>query len=151
LSTWKGVKRRFDYIVDTPDVVYIDDYAHHPEEIKCLLQSVKSIYKDKKITGIFQPHLFTRTRDLAEDFANSLNLLDELILLDIYPAREEPIPGITSRIIFDKVNVGNKLLVSKNELLDHIHDFEKGILLTIGAGDISDLVDAIRKKVLRIS
>jgi len=150
LATWKGVKRRFDYIVNTPDVVYIDDYAHHPEEIKSLLLSVRSIYKDKKITGIFQPHLFSRTRDMADDFAKSLSLLDELILLDIYPAREEPIPGITSKIIFDKVNVGNKLLVHKNELLDHINDFDKGILLTIGAGDISDMVEAIRKKVLRI-
>jgi UDP-N-acetylmuramate--alanine ligase len=150
LATWKGVKRRFDYIVNTPDVVYIDDYAHHPEEIKSLLLSVRSIYKDKKITGIFQPHLFSRTRDMADDFAKSLSLLDELILLDIYPAREEPIPGITSKIIFDKVSVGNKLLVHKNELLDHISEFDKGILLTIGAGDISDMVDAVRKKVLRI-
>jgi UDP-N-acetylmuramate--alanine ligase len=151
LSTWKGVKRRFDYIVNTPDVVYIDDYAHHPEEIKSLLNSVRSIYKDKKITGIFQPHLFSRTRDLAVEFAESLDLLDELILLEIYPAREEPIPGVTSAIIFEKVTLGNKLLINKNELLNHILDFDKGILLTIGAGDISDFVDEIRKKVLRIS
>ncbi len=150
LSTWKGVKRRFDYIVNTPEVVYIDDYAHHPEEIRSLLLSIRNIYKDKKITGIFQPHLFSRTRDFADGFAESLSLLDELILLEIYPAREEPIPGITSKLIFDKVTVGNKLLVKKDELIRHIHDFDKGILLTIGAGDISDLIDDIKKKVLNI-
>jgi UDP-N-acetylmuramate--alanine ligase len=150
LKSWEGVKRRFEYIINTPEVIYIDDYAHHPEELKSFINSVKNIYKDKKITGIFQPHLYTRTRDFADDFAESLSLLDELILLDIYPAREDPIPGVTSKLIFDKVDLENKLLIKKEDLLNNIHVEDSGILLTIGAGDIDRYVDAIRKLVLRI-
>ena len=151
LKTWQGVKRRFEYVVNTPEVIYIDDYAHHPEELKSFINSIKNIYKDKKITGIFQPHLYSRTKDFAEEFAESLSLLDELILLDIYPAREEPIPGVTSKIIFDKVSIENKRLIKKEELLDSLHITDSGILLTIGAGDIDRYVDSIRKLVLKIT
>ncbi|MCD4794046.1 MAG: UDP-N-acetylmuramate--L-alanine ligase [Bacteroidales bacterium] len=150
LKSWTGVKRRFEYVINTPDLVYIDDYAHHPEELKSLLNSVRDIYKDKKITGIFQPHLYTRTRDFADEFAESLSLLDELILLDIYPAREDPIPGITSKIIFDKVDIKNKILINKDQLLENININDPEILLTIGAGDIDRLVDSVRKLVLKI-
>ncbi|PID88116.1 MAG: UDP-N-acetylmuramate--L-alanine ligase [Bacteroidia bacterium] len=151
LASWEGVKRRFDYIVRTPNLIYIDDYAHHPEEIRCLLNSLKSIYKNRKITGIFQPHLYSRTQDFAEDFAESLSLLDELILLDIYPARELPIPGVSSRLIFDKVQIDKKVLMSKEDIPDCINLSDTDILLTIGAGDIDRLVDKIREKILNLN
>ncbi len=143
LNSWQGVKRRFEYIVNTPELIYIDDYAHHPEELKAFIGSIKDIYKDKHITGIFQPHLFSRTQDFAEDFAKSLDLLDELYLLDIYPAREEPIPGVTSNLILDKVKIKNKSLVSKEEVLNVLKDKKVQVLLTIGAGDIDRLVEPI--------
>ena len=150
LLSWTGVKRRFEYVINTPDFIYIDDYAHHPEELKSLLNSVRNIYKDKKITGIFQPHLYSRTRDFADEFAENLSLLDELILLDIYPAREEAVPGVTSEIIFDKVNIENKRLINKDQLLENIHINNYEILLTIGAGDIDRYVDSIREMILKI-
>jgi len=146
LKSWAGVKRRFEYIINTPEIIYIDDYAHHPEELKSFIGSVRSIYKNKHITGIFQPHLFTRTRDFAKEFAQSLDLLDELILLDIYPAREKPIKGITSNIIFEKVNLKNKKLVIKQQILQNINIEKTEVLLTIGAGDIDKLVEPIKKK-----
>ncbi len=145
LKTWQGVKRRFEYVINTKDVIYIDDYAHHPEELKSFLTSIKNIYKDKHITGIFQPHLFTRTRDFAEEFAKSLNLLDSLYLLDIYPAREEPIKGISSELIFNKLSIKNKEIISKESILQKIKDNKFEILLTIGAGDIDRLVDPIKE------
>ncbi|MCF6365756.1 MAG: UDP-N-acetylmuramate--L-alanine ligase [Bacteroidales bacterium] len=145
LMSWTGVKRRFEYIVNTPEIIYIDDYAHHPEELKSFINSIRGIYKEKHITGIFQPHLFTRTRDFAEEFAQSLSLLDELILLEIYPAREKSIPGVTSKLIFDKVNLKNKKLIKKEELLETIKNKKPEILLTIGAGDIDRFVDPIKK------
>lgn len=150
LRSWVGVKRRFEYVINTPDLIYIDDYAHHPEELKSLLSSVRSIYKEKKITGIFQPHLYSRTRDFADAFAESLSLLDELILLDIYPAREEALPGVTSKIIFDKVNIENKRLINKDQLLENIHINNYEILLTIGAGDIDRYVDSVKEMILKI-
>jgi UDP-N-acetylmuramate--alanine ligase len=123
----------------------IDDYAHHPQELKASIESVKSLYPNKKVTGIFQPHLFTRTRDFAEDFAKSLSLLDELILLDIYPARENPIPGVTSEIIYDKVTIQNKKMLKKQDLLFEIEkekdNFE--VVLMVGAGDIELLVEPV--------
>lgn len=148
LKSWSGVKRRFEYIVNTPEIIYIDDYAHHPEELQSFISSVKGIYKDKHITGIFQPHLFTRTRDFATDFAKSLDLLDKVILLDIYPAREEPIEGVTSKLIFDKIKLKDKTQLSKGALLENINIERDGVLLTIGAGDIDRLVEPIKEKLI---
>lgn len=147
LKVFQGVKRRFDYILTEP-VIFIDDYAHHPSEITAILQSVKAIYPDKKITAIFQPHLYTRTRDFVDGFATSLSLADELILLPIYPARELPIEGITSEIIYEKATTHATLCTKKN-LLDHLAKQELEVLLTIGAGDIDQLVETIREFLLR--
>jgi UDP-N-acetylmuramate--alanine ligase len=143
LSTFEGVKRRFDYILTQP-LIFIDDYAHHPTEIQALLESVKAIYPNKKITVIFQPHLYSRTRDFVEGFAESLSLADELILLPIYPARELPMEGITSDIIIQKVNT-RATLCSKENLLEHLAAQELEVVLTVGAGDIDQLVIPIRE------
>jgi len=142
---YTGVRRRFDYQVESGEVVYIDDYAHHPEELRACILSAKELYKGKKITGIFQPHLFTRTRDFADGFGKSLSLLDELILLDIYPARELPIEGVTSKMIFDLVSIPNKTLCRKEDVLDEMKARKVEVLLTLGAGDIDQLVDPLRK------
>ena len=139
LASYKGVKRRFEYHVKTPKLVYIDDYAHHPEELKMCISSVKELYPTKKITGIFQPHLFSRTRDFLDGFAASLSLLDELI----YPARELPIPEITSQLILDKATCKNKKLLSKEELMPYIVSTNFEVLLTLGAGDIDVFVEPI--------
>jgi UDP-N-acetylmuramate--alanine ligase len=143
LESYVGVKRRFEYHLKTPNLVYIDDYAHHPEELRMCISSVRELYPDKKITGIFQPHLFSRTRDFLDEFAASLSVLDELILLDIYPARELPIPGVTSQLILDKATAKNKRLLTKANLMEFIaaNDFE--VLLTLGAGDIDVFVEPI--------
>lgn len=146
LRTFKGVKRRFDVHIKNERIVYIDDYAHHPKEIDALLQSVKELYPNKKISGIFQPHLFSRTRDFADDFAESLALLDELILLDIYPAREEPIEGINSKWLLEKVPLENKKSCSLDEAVSLIRKSKIEVLLTIGAGSIDTLVEAIKKE-----
>lgn len=144
-SSFSGIRRRFEYQINTENLVYIDDYAHHPEELKAVISSVRDIYPNKKITGIFQPHLYSRTQDFADEFAHSLSLLDELILLDIYPAREEPIEGVTSKIIFDKVEIEQKKLCKKEELLEKIKDKKVEILLTLGAGNIDRLVEPLRE------
>jgi UDP-N-acetylmuramate--alanine ligase len=136
LEDFSGIQRRFDYLVRTDDIIYIDDYAHHPKEIEATLSSARELYPDKKITGIFQPHLYTRTRDLAGDFAQSLNLLDRLILLDIYPAREIPIPGVTSEMIFKEVHIADKIMCTKDELLEILKRSRIEVLITLGAGDI---------------
>jgi UDP-N-acetylmuramate--alanine ligase len=143
LESYAGVKRRFEYHLKTPNLVYIDDYAHHPEELRMCISSVRELYPDKKITGIFQPHLFSRTRDFLDEFAASLSVLDELILLDIYPARELPIPGVTSQLILDIATAKNKRLLTKANLMEYIdaNDFE--VLLTLGAGDIDVFVEPI--------
>lgn len=144
MKSFMGAKRRFDFYLKTDKLVFIDDYAHHPDELRASITSVKELYPNKKITGVFQPHLYTRTRDFVDDFAKSLSLLDELILLDIYPAREEPIKGITSKIILDKVTCP-KQLCTKDELLnvlDQKSDIE--VLLTMGAGDIDKLLVPIK-------
>ena len=143
LSTYSGVKRRFDYRLRSPKVVYIDDYAHHPEELRACISSVRELYPGRKIIGIFQPHLFTRTRDFAEGFAKSLSMLNTLILLDIYPAREEPISGITSEIIFNKVSTADKVLCHKENVIDELRKRECDVVLTLGAGDIDQLVNPI--------
>ena len=144
-ETYSGVKRRFEYIINTENLVYIDDYAHHPTEINAFLSSVKELYPDKKLTAIFQPHLFSRTRDFAEGFSESLSLADELILLDIYPARELPIEGITSQMLLEKVTCKNQLCKKENviDLLQSKDDLE--VVVTIGAGDIDSLVEQIKK------
>lgn len=149
LKSYEGVRRRFDIQLQTENIVYIDDYAHHPEEIKACINGVKTLYPDKKICGIFQPHLYSRTKDFAEGFAESLEPLYEIILLDIYPAREKPIPGIDSGIILEKINNKNKSHCTKEQLLDTLESKEFDILLSIGAGDIESLVDDIKSKLLK--
>jgi UDP-N-acetylmuramate--alanine ligase len=150
LSSFKGVKRRFDFRIRDPKIIFIDDYGHHPAELKACISSVKELFPGKKVTGIFQPHLFSRTRDFADEFARSLELLDEVILLDIYPAREKPIPGITSSMLLEKINSGHKYLIAKENLVKEVtaHNFD--VLVTMGAGDIDQLVEplenSLRKK-----
>lgn len=141
--TYGGAKRRFDFLLKTDRVVMIDDYAHHPDELSASISSVKELYPDKKVLGVFQPHLYSRTKDFADQFARSLSLLDELILLDIYPAREKPIEGVTSKIIFDKVTCP-KTLCKKEELLNILKNKEVEVLLTLGAGDIDQLLPEIK-------
>jgi len=145
LDSFSGIQRRFDYHVKTESVVYIDDYAHHPREIEATLHSVRELYPEKKITGVFQPHLYTRTRDFADGFAASLSLLDRLILLDIYPARELPIPGVTAEMIFNKVTIRDKVMCSKENLLEILRNTGFDVLITLGAGDIDKFVDPITK------
>lgn len=144
MATFAGPRRRFDFHLKTDNVVLIDDYAHHPAELRQSILSVKELYKGRKVTGIFQPHLYTRTRDFADDFAASLSLLDELILLDIYPAREEPIPGVTSRIIFDKVTIPAKTLCKREELLDRVAAGRYEVVLMVGAGNIDRMVEPVK-------
>ena len=147
ISTFKGVKRRFETHVKNDKYVYIDDYAHHPRELDATISAAKELYPDKKITVVFQPHLFSRTKDLAEEFATSLSKVDELILLDIYPAREKPIEGVTSKIIFDNVSLNNKYLLSKDDLIAFIDKNKNSIevILTVGAGDIDTKITDIKR------
>ena len=146
LASYKGVKRRFTYHIKTENFVFIDDYAHHPEEINAVYQAVREMYPGKKILAIFQPHLFSRTRDFGDDFAKSLSQFDEVMLLDIYPARELPIAGITSEWLLKKIKNPNKQLTSKLELIQKIHESKAQVLLTIGAGDIGEEVKHIKKE-----
>lgn len=149
LSSYSGVNRRFDCQIKTENIVFIDDYAHHPEELSAAISSVKELYSDKKITGVFQPHLFSRTRDFADEFAKSLSLLDEVILLDIYPARELPIEGITSEVIFKKINCANKIMLSKEKLVEYVENHTPEVLLTLGAGDIDTCVLPLRNMLMK--
>lgn len=142
---FKGVKRRFEVIIDTPELVFVDDYAHHPAELDALIGSLKNLFPDKKITVIFQPHLFTRTRDFALEFANALSQIDNLLLLDIYPARETPIAGISSKSILERVDLIDKRIVSKEALLDLLKTESVEVLATVGAGDIDQLVQPIKE------
>ena len=144
IESYRGVKRRFEYIIKSEKIVFVDDYAHHPTEIESFLKSLKAMYPDKKVTAIFQPHLFTRTRDFVDGFAESLDIADEVILLDIYPAREEPIEGVTSKIIFDKMKT-EKVLINKEMLLSHLETEDFEVIATIGAGDIDKLVQPIKE------
>ena len=145
LASFKGIKRRFEKLVENDKVVFIDDYAHHPEEIRVLMESVKELYPKKKITAVFQPHLFTRTRDLAEGFAQALSIADEVLLLDIYPARELPIEGVTSQLIFDKITSPNKIAVTKQQLVETVKQLNgTEVLVTIGAGDIDKYLADIK-------
>ncbi len=145
LLSFKGIKRRFSYQIKTDNLVYIDDYAHHPTEINAVHQAVRELYPNKKVLAIFQPHLFSRTRDFADDFAKSLSAFDEVLLLDIYPARELPMEGITSQWLMDKMNTKHKKLVQKQELIPAILDSDATVIVTIGAGDIGEMVASIKK------
>jgi UDP-N-acetylmuramate--alanine ligase len=145
LLSFKGIKRRFEFMVDTAAQVYIDDYAHHPEELKAAIEAAKALYPDRKITGVFQPHLFSRTKDFAVEFAEALDLLDATILLDIYPARELPMEGVSSAIIFDEMKASDKVLIEKGALLEELETRNLEVLMTLGAGDIGALVPDIAK------
>ncbi len=144
LRTFSGVYRRYQKHLVSGQCVYIDDYAHHPEEINALVEAVKFAYPGRKITGVFQPHLYSRTRDFADEFAKSLSAFDEVILLDIYPAREKPIEGVSSDMIFNKIDHQNKTLTNKERLIELLKNKNPEILLTIGAGDIDSMVAPIR-------
>ena len=143
IQCYRGVQRRFDFHIQRPDFVYMDDYAHHPEELKACISAVKEVYPGKKITGVFQPHLFSRTRDFADAFARSLEILDEIILLDIYPARETPIEGVDSAMLLNKIRSKNKTLCTKENLIEDLVLRKPEVLLTLGAGDIDQMVSPI--------
>ena len=147
LASFKGIKRRFSYQIKTESKVYIDDYAHHPTEINAVNQAVRELYPGQKVLAIFQPHLFSRTRDFADDFAKSLSVFDEVILLDIYPAREQPMEGVNSQWLMDKMTNVNRKLVVKNDLIPSILASDATIIVTIGAGDIGELVPLIKKAI----
>jgi UDP-N-acetylmuramate--alanine ligase len=144
-ASFLGVKRRFDFRIRSSSVIFIDDYGHHPAELKACISSVKELFPGKKITGIFQPHLYSRTRDFADEFAKSLELLDDVVLMEIYPAREKPIPGISSSMLLEKIHGPKKSLYSKTELVEKVVQHEFDILLTMGAGDIDQLVEPLEK------
>ncbi len=144
---FQGVRRRFDIRINLPGIAYVDDYAHHPEEIRAFIISVREYFSGRKITGIFQPHLYSRTRDHAEGFAAILDELDETILLPVYPAREKPIPGITSEIIYEKMKSGRKRMMKMEDIPDKLNFRELDVLVTIGAGDIDRLVEPIEEKI----
>jgi UDP-N-acetylmuramate--alanine ligase len=148
ISTYKGVKRRFEFIIKSQDLVFIDDYAHHPVELESLLRSVRDLYPNKKITAVFQPHLYSRTRDFAEGFSDSLSMADEVILLDIYPARELPIEGVSSQLLLENIQVEKKAVCEKEGLIELIKSWKPEVLLTIGAGDIDKLVEPIKTELL---
>ena len=144
MASFRGVDRRFDFKIKTDKVVYLSDYAHHPEEIKQSILSMRALYGDKKLTGIFQPHLYTRTRDFYQEFAESLSLLDEVILTDIYPARELPIEGVSSQLIYDNLRPDiDKILCTKEEVIDILKKKEIEVLMTLGAGDIENYAPQI--------
>jgi UDP-N-acetylmuramate--alanine ligase len=150
LEDYQGVIRRFDVQFRNEKYIYIDDYAHHPEELKAFISSVKELYKGRKIAGIFQPHLYSRTRDFSAEFAASLDLLDTAILIPLYPAREEPIRGISSEIIYNQMKIRNKHLVSKQEMLEILKNDSYDIVVTMGAGDIDgmagDIIEILKTK-----
>ena len=143
LKSFKGMKRRFDLKFNTAETIYYDDYAHHPEEIEATITSLRHLYPNKRICGIFQPHLYSRTKDFADEFAKALEELDDIILLPIYPAREEPIPGITSKTILHKINKMDKYHVTKEQLFPLLSALQPQLLVTLGAGDIDQLIEPI--------
>ena len=149
MRTFRGVDRRFDFKIKTDKLVFLSDYAHHPKEIRQSAMSIRKLYKDKKITAIFQPHLYTRTRDFYKDFAESLSLLDEVVLCDIYPAREEPIPGVTSKLIYDNLAPGVvKKMIHKEDVLAYVNENDFEVLVVLGAGDLDNYVPEIEKILL---
>lgn len=145
LASFKGIRRRFSYQIKTSNMVYIDDYAHHPTEINAVHQAVRELYPGQKVLAIFQPHLFSRTKDFADDFAKSLSQFDEVVLLDIYPARELPMEGVTSQWLMNKMTNEDKKLVSKEDLIPTILASDARIVVTIGAGDLGEMVPSIKK------
>ncbi len=144
VANFKGVKRRFEYIVNNETQIYIDDYAHHPEELRACFDAVRQLYPEKVLTVIFQPHLFTRTRDFADDFASVLETADELLLLDIYPARELPLEGIDAQFLLNKINLSNKNVLSKDAVVQYISDKKPELILTVGAGDIDTIIEPLK-------
>jgi len=144
LESFTGVKRRFEFVVKGKKVVYVDDYAHHPTEIEAFLKSMKSLYPNRKLTAVFQPHLFTRTRDFAEGFSKSLSIADELLLMDIYPARELPIPGVTSDMLFKDITSKVKIRCGKDDLMQKLEGLDIDVLATVGAGDIDTFIEPIK-------
>ena len=146
LKTFQGIRRRFDVRVKTKDVVYIDDYAHHPKEIAATIESIKYLYPNKRVVGVFQPHLYSRTRDLADEFVEALKPLDEIILMPIYPAREKPIPGVSSGMILRKMETMNKYLCSADQVPDLVEALCPDVVVTMGAGDIDRLVPVLEKR-----
>ena len=144
LNSYRGVRRRFEYVLKTDRAVLIDDYAHHPAEVMAFLSSVKALYPDRELTAVFQPHLFSRTRDFANGFAESLSIADHVILLDIYPARELPMEGVTSELIFRNVQSKTKQQITKAEVVDAVREMRPSLLVTIGAGDIDQLLPALK-------
>ena len=160
VTSFKGVKRRFEYVVKTDKLVYIDDYAHHPEELRALITGAKKLFGNKKIVVIFQPHLYSRTKDLADGFAEVLDLADEIILLPIYPARELPMEGVSSEMITERMSNEYKMVLSKDDLLKHLgqekdahveEGFEGTVIISAGAGDIDTLIEPIKKIMTAIS
>ena len=147
IGSFKGACRRLDEQYNVPGLTYIDDFAHHPAELAPAISSIRDIFPGRKITGVFQPHLYTRTRDFAAEFAESLSKLDKVILLDIYPAREEPIPGVSSEIIFDKINAPEKVMLHKEELMSYLEKEQLDVLVTFGAGNIDRFIEPIRQLV----
>jgi len=145
LASFQGVRRRFSYKVRRDDLIYIDDYAHHPTEIAAVSQAVHELYSDKKIIAVFQPHLYSRTRDFMSEFAEALSTFDHVVLLDIYPARELPIEGVTSTALLDLVTSNEKVLLQKEELLPFLKDSGAELILTIGAGDLGEMVEDIKR------
>lgn len=144
LASFSGVKRRFEYIVKTAKTVYIDDYAHHPEELRAFLSAVRQLYPEKKLTTVFQPHLYSRTRDFADGFAEVLANVDTLLLMEIYPARELPIKGVDSRMLLDKIALANKHIVTADQVKDYVRKHTPELLVTVGAGDIDLLVEPLK-------
>lgn len=145
MLSFRGVDRRFDFRIKTDKMVYLSDYAHHPEEIRQSILSIKQLYEGRRIKAIFQPHLYTRTRDFYKDFASALSLLDDVAIVDIYPAREKPIPGVTSAIIYDNLTCAKREMISKNEIVDTVRKGGFDVLVTLGAGDIEDYAEEITK------
>ncbi|MBN1463703.1 MAG: UDP-N-acetylmuramate--L-alanine ligase, partial [Paludibacteraceae bacterium] len=143
IASFQGIRRRFDFHVKKENMVYLDDYAHHPTELTQSINSIKALFPTKKVCGIFQPHLYTRTRDFYREFSEALSLLDELILLDIYPAREQLIEGVSSQLIFDNVTCKNKTLCTKQELMAELPKHQFDVLVTLGAGDIDKFIPEI--------
>jgi UDP-N-acetylmuramate--alanine ligase len=150
LLSFRGIKRRFSYIIKNDNFIFIDDYAHHPTEINAVYQAVTELYPNKKVLAVFQPHLFSRTKDFADDFAKSLSQFENLLLMEIYPAREKPINGITSSWLLEKISSKNKKLVSKIDLIEEILNQKPEILVTIGAGDIGELILDIKENLIKI-
>lgn len=145
LATFKGLNRRFEIVWKGESSVFIDDYAHHPRELEMVIESCRSLYPGKKLTGVFQPHLFSRTRDFMDDFAHILSELDEVIILPIYPAREKPIEGISSKVLYDRIPAEKKWLIERDELPEFIKEHDTEVLLTLGAGDIDRIVQPVKE------